>query len=475
LTFIGLLLFLFNMRKSLLLCISAGLLLFSCKKNSFTGNDAFLNLSSDSVYFDTVFSSTGSVTRQVRIINPNDQKLLISEISLMGGTGSPFILNINGAPGPVANDLTLDANDSLYLFISVYIRPDAEPKAFILQDSIRIHYNDRDLFIRLSAWGQNAHFLNNEEIKENVTWPNDLPYVISGNLRVDSNATLTIQAGSRLYFHAIAAMLVDGTLQALGEAADSLRIYFNGDRLDKPYASFPGSWPGIYFSESSTNNLLQWAVLRNGYQTIVATGPSGNAAPKVVLDQCIIDNSSDAGITGIQSAIDAANCLISNCGKNIVIALGGTYHFLQCTVASFSSPVLQHQLPVLSVSDAAMAGNQLLTSDLQAIFTNCIFWGDVGVPDEILVSREGTGAFQVLLDHSILKQEHYPDNIDSISLILNTDPLFQKTDNQKGEYDFHLQAGSPVLGQGKDAGPGRDLDGNPRPAGNQDPGCYERQ
>jgi hypothetical protein len=463
------------MRGSLLLCISAGLLLFSCKKDSFTGSNAFLNLSSDSVYFDTVFTGTGSITQQVRVINPNDQKLLIREISLVRGAGSPFILNVNGTPGPVVANVTLEANDSLYLFISVYIRPDAKPAAFILQDSIRIHYNDQDLFIRLSAWGQNAHFLNNEEVSGEVSWPNDLPYVISGNLRVDSNATLTIQAGSRLYFHANSAMLVDGTLQVLGEAPDSLRVYFNGDRLDAPYASFPGSWPGIYFSESSINNLLQYAVLRNGYQTIVATGPSGNGQPKVTLNQCIIDNSSDAGIIGIQSGIDAANCLISNCGKNIVIAVGGTYHFLQCTIASFSSPVLQHQLPVLSVSDAGMEGTQLVTGDLQAMFTNCIFWGDTGVPDEMLVSREGSGTFQVLLDHTVLKQEHYPDNVDSIALILNTDPLFQKTDNQKGEYDFHLQAGSPVLGLGKDTGPGADLDGNTRQAGNQDPGCYERQ
>jgi hypothetical protein len=158
-----------------------------------------------------------------------------------------------------------------------------------------------------------------------------------------------------------------------------------------------------------------------------------------------------------------------------VIAVGGTYHFVQCTVASFSSPVLQHQLPVLSVSDAGMEGTQLVTGDLQALFTNCIFWGDTGVPDEMLVSREGSGTFQVLLDHTVLKQEHYPDNVDSIAIVLNTDPLFQKTDNQKGEYDFHLQAGSPVLGLGKDTGPSTDLDGNTRPAGSQDPGCYERQ
>lgn len=475
LTILGLLVLLFNMYKSLLLWISVGLFLISCKKDTYIGSNAFLSVSSDSVSFDTVFASTGSVTKQVRIINPNNQKLLISNIRLMGGKNSPFILNINGSPGPSSNNLTLEANDSLYLFISVYINPNVQPTAFIVQDSIRIQYNGEQQFIQLSAWGQNAHYLKNKIIQGNVSWSNDLPYVISGSLRVDSNSTLSIQAGCRIYFHADAPMLVDGTLRVLGEAADSQRVYFNGDRLDEPYTSFPGGWPGIFFREASINNELQYAILRNGYQTIVAEGPSMNASPKIRLKECLIDNSLDAGIIGIQSAIDAINCLISNCGKNIVIAVGGTYHFTQCTVSSFSSPFLQHQQPVLNVSNAGTDGSQLLTSDLQAIFSNCIFWGDTNVPDEALISRVGNTAFQVLFDHAILKQQHYPDNIDSTALILNADPLFLKIDNQKRLYNFHLQGGSPAVDQGKEEGISVDLDGYPRPVGKQDLGCYERQ
>jgi hypothetical protein len=463
------------MRQFLFLWISAGLLLLSCKKDSYLTGNASLSFSADSVSFDTVFTATGSVTRQVRIINPNDQRLLISEISLMGGAGSPFLLNINGSPGPSALDLTLEASDSLYLFISVYIRPDVRPRTFILQDSIRIRYNGTDHFIQLLAWGQNVHFLKNEIIHGNVSWPNDMPYVISGSLLVDSSSTLTIAAGCRLYFHADAPMLVDGTLQVLGEAADSLRVYFSGDRLDEPYASFPGSWPGIYFSESSSGNRLRYAVLRNGYQSLVAEGPSAGPDPKLTLEQCIISNSSDAGIMGIQSSIDAVNCLISNCGKNIELAAGGTYHFLQCTAATYSNVLLQHQFPVLSVSNAATDGSQVLTGDLQAVFTNCIFWGDSGVSDEADISQQGSTAFQVFFDHVLMKQQHFPAGADSTAVLLNADPFFNTTDNQQRIYDFHLQAGSPALNYGTDAGIPVDLDGNGRPIGEPDLGCYERQ
>jgi hypothetical protein len=208
---------------------------------------------------------------------------------------------------------------------------------------------------------------------------------------------------------------------------------------------------------------------------MVAEGPAVNATPKLQLDQCIIDNALDAGIIGIESSITASNCLISNCGKNIVIAAGGTYHFVQCTVASFSNSVLPHQQPVLSVSNAGSDGSQVLISDLQASFINCIFWGDGGVPDEAQISKQGNSVFQVLFDHSLLKQQTYPANTDSTALYLNMDPLFQTINNQKRVYDFHLQSDSPALGLGDDAGTVSDLDGHARSIGKQDPGCYERQ
>ncbi|HVY76808.1 MAG TPA: choice-of-anchor Q domain-containing protein [Puia sp.] len=400
---------------------------------------------------------------------------MIGNISLAGGTNSPFKLNINGSPGPDASGLTLEGGDSLYLFISVYIPAGTDPQAFILRDSIQVHYNNLDRYIQLSAWGQNAHFLKNETIQSAVVWNNDMPYVISGGLHVDSNAVLTINAGCRIYLHADAAVLIDGTLIANGGAADSTRVYFTGDRLDEPYASFPGSWPGLYFTAASQNNHLQYTVVQNAYQSVASVGPSTNASPKLVLDQCIINNSSDAGILAVQSSVDANNCLISNCGKNIEIVGGGTYHFTNCTAASYSNALLQHQSPVLSVSDEGTVDGQLISGDLLAAFTNCILWGDANIDDEAQVSHQATGAFYLLFDHLILKQKNYPGNTDSVAVLLNADPLFSQIDNTKRLYDFHLQAGSPAIGFGTDPGLTIDLDGNARPVGKQDLGCYERQ
>jgi hypothetical protein len=83
--------------------------------------------------------------------------------------------------------------------------------------------------------------------------------------------------------------------------------------------------------------------------------------------------------------------------------------------------------------------------------------------------------FNVLFDHTILKQQNYPQNIDSISLWLNTDPLFTATGDSNNIFDFHLQACSPAVDQGTDLGILIDLDGFKRPVNKPDLGCYERQ
>ena len=463
------------MIKVLLFLCLAQTLLISCQKNSGLGGNARLYFSADTIRFDTVFTSTGSITQQVKLINPNNQGININSINLMGGGSSPFYINIDGAPGPGASGLYIGANDSMNIFINVFIPPDSKPTPFILQDSIRINYNGIDQFIQLSTWGQNAHFLKNAEIKGDTVWPNDLPYVIYGGLRIDSNATLTIQAGAHIYLHADAPVSVDGSLNLLGESPDSLRVYFSGDRLDQPYSDYPGSWPGIYFNKNSQDNVLTYAVFQNGYHTLITEGPSRDGNPKLTLNQCIINNSLADGIFSIQSSIHAVNCLVSNCGQNIVVGEGGNYQFDYCTVASYSTRFLSHQQPVLTLSDGATDGSQLLTGDLTAVFTNCIFWGSEGVPDEALVSKQGNTIFHVFFDHTILKQQNYPANIDSNALWLNTDPKFIMTGFPDDQFNFHLQAGSPALGRGINTGILIDLDGAQRPVTQSDLGCYERQ
>jgi len=460
-----------------LLSISLLVILCSCRKDQFiTSPDARVTLSSDTLKFDTVFTTAGSVTGYFIIKNDNNQKLRLTAVKLMGGNASSFSINADGYTGPEIGPLELEANDSIYVFVNVSINPAAGNLPFVIRDSIQISYNGAEQFVQLEAWGQNAHFLRNKSVQTDEVWNNDLPYVILGYLQVENNRTLTINKGCRIYTHADAPVLVDGTLIVNGEKDSSDRVYFRGDRLDEPYNDFPAAWPGIYFSPKSRDNRLTYAVIENAYQAIALQEPSVNSNPKVSLNECIVDNAYDAGIISVNSSVKATNCLVSNCGKNLLLVKGGSYDFSHCTVVTYSNSYILHKEPVLLLTDFITLNNTPVTSGLTASFQNCIFWGENGlVDDEVVVAKAGNGIFNVNFDHSLWKVMNNPANITSNNIINNQPPLFDSINTFKRFYNFRLKEGSPAINQGVSSAVMLDLDGNPRPVGLPDLGCYEKQ
>lgn len=462
----------------------AAILLFtlftlSCKKDSFiTGPEASLSTSSDTLRFDTVFTTVGSVTQLFRIYNENDQKLRLNKVSLSGGAASAFKINVDGTPGAAVENIEIEANDSVYVFVSVKVDPTAANLPFIIRDSINIQYNGKDRWVQLEAWGQNAHFLRSRLIDQTTVWTNDKPYVILGGLQVDTNATLTIQKGCRIYLHADAPFIVDGSLQVQGEKEEQDRVLFAGDRLDEPYRNYPASWPGIYFRTTSHDNHLQYAVVKNAYQGIVAENPNSTTTgqPKITMNQCIVDNCYDAGIFGIRSSIRAQNCLISNCGKNIQLVQGGQYEFTHCTDAAFSNSYIQHKEPVLLLTDYITVGNTTFTGDLNASFRNCIFWADNSiVENEVLTDKKANGIYAVNFENCLWKVKTNPANSTTSNIIANAPPAFDTINTQRRIYNFRLKEGSPAVNKGTATGLALDLDGLPRNVGLPDLGCYERQ
>ncbi|MEJ7683489.1 MAG: hypothetical protein WKG06_37660 [Segetibacter sp.] len=107
------------------------LIALSCTKTSFiTSPNASLSFSTDTLHFDTVFTTTGSVTQSFKIFNQNDQKLRLSQIRLMAGASSPFKINVDGTAGANFSDVELEPNDSVYVFVSVTINPNVADLPF---------------------------------------------------------------------------------------------------------------------------------------------------------------------------------------------------------------------------------------------------------------------------------------------------------------------------------------------------------
>jgi hypothetical protein len=457
-----------------LVLISCSLLILSCRKESFINSpDARVIITADTLKYDTVFATTGSITQSFKIINENNQKLRLSSVKLMGGNSSAYKINVDGTTGPEVNNLEIEANDSLYVFVQVNINQNTANLPFIVRDSIQVSYNGNDRKVQLEAWGQNAHFFRNKQVLANETWINDLPYVILGYLYIDTSQTLTINKGCRIYVHADAPIIVDGTLQVNGAKDTADRVYFRGDRLDDPYKDFPASWPGIYFLGSSINNVLNYAVIQNGYQSIGVQDSATNANPKLTLNECIIDNAYEAGIIAINSSISARNCLISNCGKNLFLVKGGNYQFIHCTVVTISNNFIQHRDPVLTLSNSA----NNTARNLDALFRNCIFWGENGTVDnEVRVEKNGNTNFNVVFDQVLWKVTANPANtiIAPPAPINNQAPTFDSINTSRNYYDFRLKTGSRGINNGINAGVTIDLDGKTRPVGLPDLGSYEK-
>ena len=456
--------------------LSTVMLLIACKKDTFiTSPEARITLTADTLKYDTVFPTTGSVSKLFKVVNENNQKLRLSSVKLMGGASSAFKINVDGIATTKATNVDIDANDSVYVFVQVNVNPSAANLPFVIRDSIQISFNGRSRFVQLEAWGQNAHFLRGKEVTADETWNNDLPYVILGYLHVNTDKKLTINKGCRIYVHPDAPIIIDGTLQVNGLKDTADRVYFRGDRLDEPYKDYPAGWPGIYFSATSKDNVFNYAVIKNSYQSIAIENPASNApTPKLTLNECIIDNSYDFGIIASNSSINARNCLISNCGKNVALIKGGTYTFTHCTVVSISNSYIQHSDPVLQLSNFDATGAQ----PMAATFRNCIFWGENGIVDtEVVAFKNPAAAFTVTFDQVLWKVPSTPANVTVVPPIaINQAPQFDSIDASKQYYNFRLRSTSPAINKGVNTGLIIDLDGNPRPIGPQpDLGCFEKQ
>ncbi len=446
------------------------LLLFgACSKDDFiTSPDAIVRTSADTLHFDTVFTTTGSVTQSFKIFNSNDNRLLLSEVTLAGGATSFFKINLNGVPGTSFSNVEIAARDSIYLFVTVSINPNAANLPFLVQDSLLIAYNGNKKFVQLEAFGQNAVFLNRQRVVNDTTWNNTLPVVVLGSFTVPANRTLTISPGTKVYFHADAPLLVAGSLRVNGTLAN--KVIFRGDRLDERYRDLPASWPGIIFGSSSRDNVLANTEIRNAYQALVVDQPASNANPKLSLTNCIIDNAYDAGILAANTSIYAANCQVTNCGVNVALQSGGSYTFIHSTIAGYANSYIRHANPSLYLSNSDVYG---ATNSLSAAFTNCIVYGQGVTEDEVASVKQGTAGYAVTFNNVLYKVKAAdPDNVVLNNCIRNQDPQFDSIGVNTNYYNFMLRASSPAINKGRATVVTTDLNGKQR--GSQpDLGCYE--
>lgn len=364
------------MRRLLLLFTVLSIIFSGCtEKKFFTGDNLVLRFSTDTVYFDTVFTTIGTSTRELRVINNNDHWIKIDEISLDSDLSS-FRLNINGVQGNTRTEVDIAPGDSIFIFIDAFIDPNDVNSPVAINDSILFYYNNNVQDVNLLAWGQDINLIDGLEIATQ-TWSGEKPYVVYNSMMVDTGEVLTIEEGVRVLFHRGSTMYVAGTLIAEGSVSN--RILFSSDRLEDFYYDIPGQWDGIYFLNGSQGNRIENADINNAVSAL-HLGNLGvtDPAPDLNIKNVSIQHNSVSGISSLGASLVASNCVISHCGYySLYLAMGGAYQFTHCTINSYWDYSIRTN-PGIIITDYIEYNNLLYTGLLDySIFSNSALTGSL--------------------------------------------------------------------------------------------------
>lgn len=442
----------------LFLPLMASVFFLSCrKKDNIDTNPALkLSFSTDTVFFDTVFPTVGSVTKRLIVYNQNKNKISISRINLSGGQSSNYRINIDGTPASTLSDVEISGDDSLYIFVRVTVDPHNEITPYVVCDSIEFLTNGNSQQVSLVAWGREAIFYRKSELAGNVVWDSLKAHVIYESLRVDTNSTLTILPGTKVYFHKDAFMAVSSlsTLKIEGTLEHPVRV--QGDRMDPFYKDLPGQWSGIYLERGSRDHAINFAYIKNGIFGFSVDSLGTQTTPMLTISNSIIQNMSSVGIFAYGTSITSVNCVLGDCGRSCLeINYGGAYNFRHLTVGNYWFSSVRHGASVyLSNYSYDEQGNKISNPLSEAFFGNVIIYGSND--DEVELDSLSLTMFRYRFDHAILKTRLSPlDPQKFISCMVNKDPEFADV----SALNYQLDSISPAIGMGIPMGIQTDIRG----------------
>lgn len=341
------------MKYLLTLIIATGLLsLAACmgEEDFSTSTQDKLEFSTDTVAFDTVIAGEATNTYTFQVFNHNKKALRIKRIALGRISESPFAVNVDGtwlnggtsdntSVGPSGADaIMLSSGDSLRVFVQLLAPPTDQDLPQAIEDQLTFTTEGgAEQSVVLTAASQDVNVMHGEVLTENTVFKSARPYQIYDSLVVAEGVQLTIEAGTRLYFHPDAELRVRGKLVVKGTM--EAPVTFRGDRLGnmfdgQPYDRVPGQWGGIVFTQTSTDNDLTWCDIHSG-KFGIRCDSTGTSTQKLIIDNSIIHNVSMDAFSAKYSKAFVGNCQITNAGGNCLMLTGGDYTFVHCTIGQF--------------------------------------------------------------------------------------------------------------------------------------------
>jgi hypothetical protein len=423
----------------------------SCADEKFSTDPSLrLSFSTDTLTFDTVFSTIGSVTSKVRIYNKNNSALKISQIALAGAKGSSFHINVDGDKNSDNRfkDVEIGANDSLYIFVAVTVDQNTPP---LVEDSLVFTTNGIHQCIHLQAYGQDVVILKNTRCTKDTTLTPEKPFLVFGNLQVDSGKTLTINAGCKFYLNNNANFIVKGNLKAMGTLEKP--ILFRGQRLDLvkfatpfPYNNLAGQWGGIYLQGNKGNHTFEHVNMNSGRIGIFLQNEDLTSLPSLKISNSRIHNFLTNGLLIQNGNIEVTNSEISNSSGNSVYLNGGKQSFIHCTIANYFNAGEPINAKSRENKPTVMIMELNKTAPMESTFTNCIISG--GNDNELSIASDYPDLYKGTFSYSYIKcPEMKKPQFSNIRWSSKKDNLFKNAayNIEKNSYfDFSLDSLSPA-------------------------------
>lgn len=476
-----------NIRPKFLLLAIIAALVMACTDEVFTSDPSKkLSFSTDTLTFDTVFTTMGTTTQKLMVYNRNNRALRINRIGLAAGQNSSFRLNVDGMRNDENEffDVEIAAKDSMFIFVEATVNPTEDNSPFLVLDSLVCELNGNKQHVLLEAFGQNFNLLKNTHITSYSTLLPDKPYLVMGNLTVDSAVTLSIAAGCKIYFHNNANLVVYGNLASLGTFTSPVEM--RGSRLDEvrfttpvPYNYVAGQWGGVYLLSDKGSHLFRNTIITSAYVGLYSPNENRFSLPEIQVENCRIHNFVYYGIVAQNTNLTVLNSEISNTGSYTVFLSGGHHVFHQSTIANHYAnnsyaPTSRDKTPAVFIMEMQRIAS--MTTE----FVNCLVSGSID--NELAIASKYMSDYDGVFSYTYIKRK----NPYSLSQFQNIrwykagDELFVQSvfnSDSKNYFSFVPDSLSPARNMAEPAMASRyptDLNGNNRFAdGNPDVGCYE--
>ena len=491
-----------SMKRSLYITLSLIALVFwsSCRQDFiFAPSSGNLSFSKDTVYLDTIFSNIGSSTYTLKVYNTSDEDILIPSIKLSKGQESNYRMNVDGLIGNGAligkefENIELLARDSMYVFIetTIDIFPLVENETQFLYTDVIVFENtsgvqkvelvtlvrdavfifpnrDAEGVVETLAFDTDGDGVDDEtSVKgrflqdSELTFTNEKPYVVYGYAAVGDGKTLNINPGARIHFHEDSGLLITNNASLHVNGLPSLdlellenEVVFEGDRLEPLYENVPGQWQTIWLFSGSTENVINYATIKNGTIGVLSDGNQQDPT-KLEINNSQVYNQSNFGILGRATSIIAENIVINNSGlSSFAGTVGGNYNVTHSTIANYWTSSFR-QYPALLLNNFIVDSENIVTTNplVAANFTNCIIYGNDS--PELFLENKNSEDFNFKFTNSLIYFDDPNGNFSSPeydfsdttlyeNVIFNNNPQFLDPFNNK----LNIPFGSPAEGVG---------------------------